>query len=153
MSTATTIVTGVDFVSIPTRDVSAAADFYENVLGLERSSVSSPTPLAPGKSTIVFDFAYDGGGMGKGGKGTLTVNGQKVAEGRIEKTQPLIFSADETADVGIDLGTPVVEAVGSEDKSRFTGKIPKVTLEIRDASAHADAAVKEAWAEARHRTE
>jgi arylsulfatase len=44
----------------------------------------------------------------------------------------MIFSADETADVGIDLGTPVVEAVGSEAKSKFTGKIPKVTIEVKE---------------------
>ena len=77
---------------------------------LHRSRRRSRSP--PGKATIRFDFAYDGGGPGKGGKGTLFVNGEKVAEGRIEHTQPMIFSADETADVGIDLGTPVVEAIG-----------------------------------------
>jgi arylsulfatase len=55
--------------------------------------------------------------------------------------------------VGIDLGTPVVEAVGSEAKSRFTGKLPKVTVEIRGASPRAEADVKKAWAEVRHRTE
>jgi arylsulfatase len=54
-----------------------------------------------------------------------------VGGGRIERTQPRIFSADETADVGIDLATPVVETIGSEEKSRFTGSIPKVTVEIK----------------------
>jgi arylsulfatase len=54
-----------------------------------------------------------------------------VGEERIPATQPGIFSADETADVGIDLGTPVVEAIGAEAKSRFTGRIPKVTVEVR----------------------
>jgi len=110
-------------------------------LGLQRFTVAGQAKLAPGKATIKFDFAYDGGGMGKGGTGTLFVNGQKVAEGRIEHTQGMIFSADETADVGIDLGTPVVEAIGAEARSRFTGRIPKVTIEVRDASAKADAAV------------
>jgi arylsulfatase len=43
----------------------------------------------------------------------------------------MIFSADETADVGIDLATPVVEAIGSEARSRFTGKISQVTIEVR----------------------
>jgi arylsulfatase len=52
-------------------------------------------------------------------------------EGRIEHTQAGMFSADETADVGIDLGTPVVEAIGAEAKSRFTGRIPKVTVQVR----------------------
>ncbi len=102
-----------------------------NFLGLERTSIASGKPLAPGKAVVKFDFAYDGGGGGKGGLGTLYVNGEKVAEGRIERTQPGGFSADETADVGIDLGTPVVEAIGAEAKSRFTGRIPRVTVETR----------------------
>jgi len=102
-----------------------------NFLGLQRTTIAAAKPLAPGKSTIRFDFAYDGGGPGKGGMGTLFVNNQKVAEGRIEHTQAGIFSADETADVGIDLGTPVVEAIGSEAKSRFTGRIPKLTVQVK----------------------
>jgi len=69
--------------------------------------------------------------LGKGGNGTLFVNGEKVAEGRIEHTQPMIFSADETADVGVDLATPVIEAIGAERKSRFAGHIPKVTIVVR----------------------
>ncbi len=51
-------------------------------------------------------------------------------EGRIERTQAGLFSADETADVGIDLGTPVVEAIGAEAKSRFTGRIPRLTVQF-----------------------
>ena len=124
-----------------------------NFLGLQRTSIVATQPLAPGKATIRFDFAYDGGGMAKGGTGTLFVNDKKVAEGRIERTQPMIFSADETADVGIDLATPVVEAIGSEARSRFNGRIPKVTIEVRDASAKADAAVREAQREVARRTE
>jgi len=83
-----------------------------NFLGLQRSSVVSNKPLAPGKATVRFEFAYAGGGPGKGGKGTLYINDEKVGEGEIAHTQAAIFSADETADVGIDLGTPVVETVG-----------------------------------------
>jgi hypothetical protein len=62
---------------------------------------------------------------------SLFVNDQQVGEGRIEHTQPMIFSADETADVGIDLATPVVEAIGAEAKSRFAGRIGRVTVEVR----------------------
>ncbi len=102
-----------------------------NFLGLQRTSIAATKPLAPGKATIRYEFAYDGGGPGKGGKGTLYVNNDKVAEGRIPHTQAGIFSADETADVGIDLGTPVVEAIGAEAKSRFTGRIPKLTVEVK----------------------
>ena len=102
-----------------------------NFLGLQRFTVAATEKLEPGRATIKFDFAYDGGGLAKGGLGTLYVNDKKVAEGRIERTQPMIFSADETADVGIDLATPVVEVIGSEARSRFTGRIPKVTVEAR----------------------
>jgi len=112
------------------KDGSPAYDY--NFLGLQRFTVAAKDKLKPEKSTIRFDFVYDGGGLGKGGVGTILVNGKKVAEGRIERTQPMIFSADETADVGIDLATPVVEAIGSEKKSRFTGKIPKVTIEVKE---------------------
>jgi arylsulfatase A-like enzyme len=119
-----------------------------NFLGLQRFSIASTKPLAPGKSTIKFDFAYDGGGPGKGGTGALFVNGEKVAEGRIEHTEAGMFSPDETADVGIDLGTPVVEAIGSEAKSKFTGHIAKVTVEVKEVkkgdSAEAEKAGKEA---------
>jgi arylsulfatase len=102
-----------------------------NFLGLRSTTIEGRKPLSPGKATIRFEFAYDGGGLGKGGIGTLFVNDKKVAEGRIEHTQPMVFSADETADVGIDLATPVVEAIGSEARSRFNGKISKVTIEVR----------------------
>ena len=102
-----------------------------NYLGMQRTSITSAQALPEGTATIRFEFAYEGGGPGKGGTGTLFVNETKIAEGRIERTQPGIFSADETADVGIDLGTPVVEAIGSEAKSRFTGRIPKVTIEVK----------------------
>jgi hypothetical protein len=59
------------------------------------------------------------------------VDGETVGEGRIGVTQAGLFSADETADVGIDLGTPVVEAIGAEAKSRFTGRIPKLTVQVK----------------------
>jgi len=102
-----------------------------NFLGLQQTTIPGTAKLAPGKATVRFEFAYDGGGPGKGGTGTLFVNDAKVGEGRIEHTQAGIFSADETADVGVDLGTPVVEAIGAEAKSRFTGHIPKLTVEVR----------------------
>jgi arylsulfatase len=64
---------------------------------------------------------------------TLSVNGETVAEGRVEKTQPLIFSADETADVGLDNQTPVAEGIGiGRDETRFTGNIHKITLAVKD---------------------
>ena len=101
-----------------------------NYLGLQRFTVASPQSLHGGKATIRFDFAYDGG-MGKGGMGTLSVNSQKVAEGRIERTQCCVFSADEGADVGADDGTPVSEDYEAGEASKFTGKIARVTIELK----------------------
>ena len=98
---------------------------------MERYTVSASEKLKPGSHEVKFDFAYDGGGIGKGGKGTLYIDGKQVGQGRIERTQSGIFSADETADVGIDLATPVVERIGAEHKSKFNGSIPKVTVEIK----------------------
>jgi hypothetical protein len=115
--------------SLYVKDGIPAYDY--NFLGLEKTSIRSARPLPPGKATVRYDFAYDGGGPGKGGTGTLFVNGEKVGEGRIERTQPGMFSADETADVGIDLGTPVVEAIGAEHASKFSGRIEKVIVEVR----------------------
>ena len=105
--------------------------YIYNFLGLSRYTVTAPQALPAGPATVVVDFVYDGGGAGKGGKATLSVNGKVVATGRVEKTQPNIFSADETADVGIDNQTPVAEGVGTGAETRFTGKINKITLEVR----------------------
>jgi arylsulfatase len=106
--------------------------YHYNYLGLQQTGIVASKPLPPGKANVKFDFAYDGGGPGKGGVGTLYVNGEKVAEGRIERTQAGMFSADETADVGIDLGTPVVEDIGAERASKFSGDIPKLTIEVKE---------------------
>jgi arylsulfatase A-like enzyme len=111
------------------RDGRPAYDY--NFLGLERTRVAASRPLPAGKATLRLEFAYDGGGRGKGGAATLFVNGEKVAEGRVARTEPAIFSGDETTDVGVDLGTPVVEEIGAEAPSRFTGRIPKVTIDVK----------------------
>ena len=101
-----------------------------NFVGLQRYTIAAPSPLPAGKATIRYEFTSDGGGMGKGGTGTIFVNGQKVAEGRIEHTQCCAFSADEGADVGMDGGTPVTEAYKERD-NKFTGKIDKVTVALK----------------------
>ncbi len=98
--------------------------FTYNYLGREKWDVISPKAISPGKHTIVYEFKSDGG-LGKGGLGTITVDGTKVAEGRIEKTQPGIFSVDDLADVGTDDGTQVADYGGSR---KFTGTLNKVTI-------------------------
>jgi len=106
--------------------------FTYNWLGLKRYTVVSPKSLPSGKATIRYEFVYDGKGFGKGGSATLTVNGEKVAEGRIEGTHAFIFSPDEGADVGLDGETPVVEDYGVPAPHRFTGKIDKVTVDVKE---------------------
>jgi len=98
--------------------------FTYNYLGLQKFDVISSQGLSPGKHTIVYEFKSDGG-LGKGGIGTITVDGNKVGEGRIEKTQPGIFSVDDLADVGTDDGTPVTDYGGSK---KFTGTLNKLTI-------------------------
>jgi arylsulfatase A-like enzyme len=100
-----------------------------NFLGMERYSVTAQQPIAKGKATIRFEFAYDGGGLGKGGVGKIFVNDKQVAEERIERTQATFFSADETADVGEDEATPVTEDYKERDNA-FTGTIEKVVVEF-----------------------
>ena len=98
-----------------------------NWLGLERFEVRSPSPLPVGKVTLRYVFAYDGGKPGAGGTEIIYVNGKKVAEGRIEKTQPYVFSMDDAADVGMDEGTPVSLEYAAWDNG-FTGTIKQVTV-------------------------
>ncbi|NGZ11342.1 MAG: arylsulfatase [Nitrospira sp. LK70] len=105
-----------------------------NFLGLQRFNVTAAQPIAAGKATIQYEFVSDGPGMGKGGIGTIAVNGQKVAEGRIEHTQCCIFSADEGTDVGTDDGTPVTEDY-KENDNKFTGTIISVTIELKGTKA------------------
>jgi arylsulfatase A-like enzyme len=102
-----------------------------NWFGLEVFTVMSPKAIAKGSAEVKLDFAYDGDGLGKGGTATLYVDGEKVAEGRIGKTEPMVFSADETADVGKDDATQVVAKTFKDVRdSVFTGTVKKVVISI-----------------------
>ena len=101
-----------------------------NWLGLHHQTVAATEALPAGTATIRFEFMVDGGKPGGGGTATIFVNGKMVAAGKIERTQPIAFSADEGADVGVDTGTPVVEDY-PERSGRFTGTISQVTVELK----------------------
>ncbi|BCS35012.1 arylsulfatase [Luteitalea sp. TBR-22] len=101
-----------------------------NWLGREIYRVAGTERLPAGPATIRYDFAYDGGGRGKGGTGTLTVNGKKVGEGRIEKTIPNTFSPDEGATVGVDDETVVTDDY-KPITNRFTGTLRKIVVEVK----------------------
>jgi arylsulfatase len=94
----------------------------------ERFRVTSPDLLAAGKHGIRVEFKYDGGGLGKGGTVTLLVDGKKVAEGRVERTEAGRFSADETFDTGLDTGSPVSDAYRSP--FRFAGTLKAVRIDL-----------------------
>ena len=116
--------------SLHLRDGKPAYEY--NFLGMQRYVVEGTEALPAGKATVTMDFAYDGGGLGKGGMATLSVNGKPVAKGKIERTQANVFSADETADVGLDNQTPVATGIGyGPEQTKFTGKIKKVTVEVK----------------------
>jgi arylsulfatase len=84
-----------------------------------------------------MEFAYDGGGLGEGGDVTLYVDGSKVAEGRVDNTVPMVFSADETADIAADSATPVSDDYGPKD-GHFTGRVQWVQLDIDEAAEDLD---------------
>ena len=98
-----------------------------NFFALTHTKVASKAPLSAGKHTIVYEFVPDEAKPGTGGKSTLSIDGQLVAEGHIAKTQPFMFSADEGVDVGVDNETMVSDdyKLGASD---FKGEIVKVTV-------------------------
>ncbi len=104
--------------------------FHYNLAGVERYTVAGEEKVPPGRHVITVDFNYDGGGVGKGGEATLTVDGEKVASGRLDQTIAYRMSLDETLDVGEDTGTPVSEDY--EVPFKFTGDIEKVTVNITE---------------------
>ncbi|WP_296886440.1 arylsulfatase [Thiobacillus sp.] len=107
-----------------------------NFLGMNRSTIGANKVLPAGKHTLRYEFTYDGGGIGKGGTGKILVDGKTVAEGRIERTQGMIFSLDESADVGMDNATPVLEDYKASH-GVFAGKVNKVTVDVTPANKNA----------------
>jgi arylsulfatase len=103
--------------------------FVYNFLSIDRPTFTAKTALPKGKTTLVVDFAYDGGGMGKGGAIKMTANGQEIAGGRMERTIPIQFSLGEGLDIGMDVGSPVDFTY--QLPFAFTGKIEKVEIQLR----------------------
>jgi arylsulfatase A-like enzyme len=102
--------------------------YCHNLAGLQRFYVEADTPVGAGEHQLRMEFAYDGGGLAKGGLVSLFVDGDKVGEGRVEATVPMLYSADETCDLGLDTGTPVSDDYASGD-SAFNGKVKWVQLD------------------------
>ena len=108
-----------------------------NVAGVNYFYVEATSPLPAGEHQVRMEFAYAGGGLGKGGKVTLFVDGKKVGEGDVPLTQAMVFSADDGCDVGEDSGAPVSQDYGSRGNA-FNGRVKGVQLAIADAAENAD---------------
>lgn len=105
--------------------------FAYNLLGIRQFVAASDTAVPAGLHQVRMEFAYDGGGLGKGGEVTLYCDGEAVGTGRVDATQAMVFSADETTDVGYESGT-TVSADYTVPSSRFRGKIQWVRIDLGD---------------------
>jgi arylsulfatase len=105
-----------------------------NFFGLQRTYVEGTTTISPGQHQIRMEFAYDGGGIAKGGKVCLFVDGNKAGEGHVEDTEPFAFG-EETCDVGYEGGSPVTDDYGQNGGTEFSGQVNWVEF---DAGIAAD---------------
>ncbi len=111
--------------------------FCYNLFGIRRFKIYGDADVPTGEHQVRLEFDYDGGGLGKGGQATLFLDGAKVGEGRIDATVPMIFSGDETTDVGRDTGTAVTDDFGGDGRS-FTGRVAWIELDIGDSADDQD---------------
>ncbi|TWI03548.1 arylsulfatase [Luteimonas cucumeris] len=107
-----------------------------NLLGVDYTYVEADSALSPGRHQVRMEFAYDGGGLGKGGTVSLFVDGKKVGEGKVSVTAAMVFSADDGCDVGQDTGSPVSEDYGPRG-NEFNGQVRGVQIAIDDAAENA----------------
>ena len=113
------------------------AKFEYNVLSIKKFGIEATEPIPIGKTQVRAEFAYDGGGFGKGGTVTLYCDGKAVGEGRVEQTQGFIFSADETTDIGYESGTTVSSDYTART-SKFNGKVNWVQIDLGEDAEDAD---------------
>jgi arylsulfatase len=111
--------------------------FVQNLADVERTRWQGPSAIAPGKHRVSFDFKYDGGGVGKGGTGTLKIDNQSILSKRVTRTTPIIFQWDEPFTIGVDTGTPVDDN-DYQVPFRFTGKITQLKVELGPVTLTAD---------------
>jgi arylsulfatase A-like enzyme len=111
--------------------------YHYNFYGVNRYTVESTSRIPPGTHQVRMEFKYDGGGLAKGGTVTLFVDGKKVGEGRVEQTEPIIFSADETFDVGFQAGSPSSTDYGPRG-NRFSGEVNWVEIDIGKDAVNLD---------------
>ena len=106
-----------------------------NFFGIDRTYVEGDTPLPTGTHQVRMEFAYDGGGLARGGTVTLYVDGAAVGSGRVDCTESMVFSADETCDVGAEFGSPVTDDYTRND---FNGEVNWVEIDAGMAADEPD---------------
>ena len=111
--------------------------YCHNFLGLQRFTVEANQGVPAGTHQVRMELAYAGGGLGKGGTVSLYLDGERVGEGELAATVPLIFSGDETTDLGQDTASPVADDYSGEE-SVFTGTVNWVQLDIDEAAEDLD---------------
>jgi hypothetical protein len=104
---------------------------------VERYSVEGASQIPPGTHQVRMEFKYDGGGLAKGGTVTLYVDGKKTGEGRVDQTEPMLFSTDETCDVGFQAGSPSSTDYGPRG-NRFSGEVNWVEIDLGKDSENLD---------------
>jgi arylsulfatase len=108
-----------------------------NLLGLQYSKIEGKNQIPAGEHQVRMEFAYDGGGLGKGGTVSLYIDGEKTGEGRLDRTQAMIFSMDDKTDVGSDRCTPVSDDYGTAD-SEFNGRINWIQIDLGEDAQDVD---------------
>jgi arylsulfatase len=108
-----------------------------NLLGIQYFYAEAADVLPAGDHQVRMEFAYDGGGLGKGGTATLYVDGKEVGAGKVAATAAMIFSADDGCDVGHDSGSPVSLDYGPQGNA-FTGVVKGVEIAIAAAAENLD---------------
>jgi arylsulfatase A-like enzyme len=111
--------------------------YHYNFYGVQRYSVEGTSQILPGTHQVRMEFKYDGGGLAKGGTVTLYVDGKKTGEGRVDQTEPMLFSADETCDVGFQAGSPSSTDYGPRG-NRFSGEVNWVEIDLGKDSENLD---------------
>ncbi len=108
-----------------------------NFFGLEQYVIEGAAAIPPGMHQVRMEFTYDGGGIAKGGDVALFVDGDQVGAGRVEQTEPFIFSADETCDVGFEAGSAVTDDY-TDGRTRFSGEVNWVEIDIGESADDLD---------------
>lgn len=121
--------------SLYTRD--GKPKYCYNFYGIDRYTIDGTIPIPAGTHQVRMEFAYDGGGLAKGGTVTLYVDGQKAGQGRVDRTEPILFSADETCDVGFEAGSPVTYDYPTPH-GKFSGEVNWVQIDVDKDAEDAD---------------